>query len=125
MLIFLVLNFLDNLAYRKATHESRTYSSEYSPRYAVDGVIAAVDKNDPLVSHTQDKEKQFWMVDLGDRYDIQWIELYNRQNNRKFLFTQQPLLSCAVNIWDVESTINYLPKSTNISLYSFYEQQLL
>jgi len=73
------------LAYRKTTDESSTYSSEYSPSYAVDGVIAAADENDLLVTHTQDKEKQFWMVDLGNTYDIQWIELYNRQNNRKHL----------------------------------------
>jgi len=99
MLIFLFLNFLDNLAYRKATHESRTFSVEgHSPSYAVDGVIAAVDTYDLLVSYTQDKEKQFWMVDLGDTYDIQWIELYNRQNNRKYLSTQQPLLLHAINI---------------------------
>jgi len=75
------------LAYRKTTHESTTYSG-HSPSYAVDGVIAAVDTSDPLVSHTEDKEKQFWMVDLGDTYDIQWIELYNRQDNRKYLFIQ-------------------------------------
>jgi len=97
MIIFLFLNFLDNLAYRKATHESSTYSG-YSPSYAVDGVIAAVDISDPLVTHTLELEKQFWMVDLGDTYNIQWIELYNRQNNRKYLFTQQPILSCAINI---------------------------
>jgi len=30
---------LDNLAYGKTTHESSTYSPEYSPSYAVDGVI--------------------------------------------------------------------------------------
>jgi len=99
MLIFLFLNFLDNLAYKRKTYGSSTYSSEYSPGYAVDGVIAAVDENDPLVSHTLELEKQFWMVDLGDMYDIQWIELYNRQNNRKSLFTQQPILSCAINIY--------------------------
>jgi len=96
MLIFRFLNFLDNLAYRKTTHESSTYSGHF-PSYAVDGVIAAVDENDPLVTHTQDQENQFWMVDLGDTYDIQWIELYNRQNNRKSLFTQQRILSCAIN----------------------------
>jgi len=94
MLIFQFFNFLDNLAYRKATHESSTYPSDgFSPSYAVDGVIAAVDRADYLVSHTQNLEKQFWMIDLGDTYDIQWIELYNRQNNRKSLFTQQPILS--------------------------------
>jgi len=92
------LNFLDNLAYSKTTYESSTFSSEYYPNYAVDGVLAAVDENDPLVSHTQNSGKQFWMVDLGDTYDIQWIELYNRQNNRKFLFTQRPILSCAIKI---------------------------
>jgi len=93
MLIFFFLNFLDNLAFRKTTHESSTFNG-YCPCYAVDGVIAAVDINDPLVTHTLELEKQFWMVDLGDTYDIQWIELYNRQNNRKYLFTQQ----CAINI---------------------------
>jgi len=91
------LKSLDNLAYRKTTHESSTYSGHF-PGYAVDGVIAAVDTNDQLVSHTLYFENQFWMVDLGDTYDIQWIELYSRQNNRKYLFTQQPLLSCAINI---------------------------
>jgi len=95
------------LAYKRKTYGSRTFSSEYSPSYAVDGVIAAVDKSDPFVSHTQNSGNQFWMVDLGDTYNIQWIELYNRQNNRKSLFTQQPLLSCAINIWDVECTINH------------------
>jgi len=102
MLIFLFLNFLDNLAYRKATHESSSYIG-HSPGYAVDGVIAAVNTNDPLVSHTLELEEQFWMVDLGDTYDIQWIELYNRQNNRKYLFTQQPLLLHAINIVDTWS----------------------
>jgi len=77
--------FLDNLAYRKATHESSTYDARL-PSIAVDGVIAAVDINDPFVSHTQNLEKQFWMVDLKDTYDIQWIELYNRQTHRKHLF---------------------------------------
>jgi len=78
--------FLDNLAYNKTAHESSTYSVEgQSPNYAVDGVIAAVDTSDYLVSHTQDKKEQFWMVDLGDTYDIQWIELYNRQSSRKYL----------------------------------------
>jgi len=92
------------LAYRKATHESSTFSVEgHSPGYAVDGVIAAVDTYDLLVSHTQDKEKQFWMVDLGDTYDIQWIELYNRQNNSTYLSTQQPLLLHAINIFDIWS----------------------
>jgi len=86
------------LAYRKTTHESSTYSG-HSPGYAVDGVIAAVDTADYLVSHTKvEGIKQFWMVDLGDTYDIQWIELYNRQNNRKYLSTQQPLLLHAINI---------------------------
>jgi len=75
------------LAYGKTTHESSTQSG-HSSRYAVDGVIAAVNTSDPLVSHTQNKEKQFWMVDLGDTYDIQWIELYNRQDNREYLFIQ-------------------------------------
>jgi len=81
---------LDNLAYGKTTAESRTQSG-YSPGYGVDGVIAAVNTIDPLVTHTQDKENQFWMVDLGDTYNIQWIELYNRQNNRKYLFIQHHL----------------------------------
>jgi len=98
MLIFLFLKSLDNLAYKRKTYESSTYSG-HSSSYAVDGVIAAVDLNDPLVTHTQNLEKQFWMVDLGDTYDIQWIELYNRQNNRKFLFTQQPILLCTINIY--------------------------
>jgi len=81
------------LAYKRKTYGSSTYSSKYSPGYAVDGVIAAVDTAaDHLVTHTQDREKQFWMIDLGDTYNIQWIELYNRQNNRKSLFTQQPIL---------------------------------
>jgi len=78
---------LDNLAYRKTTAESSTYSG-HSPSYGVDGLIAAVDTYDLLVTHTQNKKEQFWMVDLGDTYDIQWIELYNRQNNRKYLFIQ-------------------------------------
>jgi len=57
-------NFLDNLAYGKATHKSSTYPSDgFSPSYAVDGVIAAVDRADYLVSHTQNLEKQFWMID--------------------------------------------------------------
>jgi len=81
---------LDNLAYGKTTAESSTQKG-YSPGYGVDGVIAAVDTSDPLVSHTEDKEKQFWMVNLGKAYDIQWIELYNRQNNRKYLFIQNHL----------------------------------
>jgi len=38
LIIFLFLNFLDNLAFRKTTHESSTYSGR-SPGYAVDGVI--------------------------------------------------------------------------------------
>jgi len=38
LIIFLFLNFLDNLAFRKTTHESSTYS-RHSPGYAVDGVI--------------------------------------------------------------------------------------
>jgi len=84
---FFLKYILDNLAYRKTTHESTTYSGHY-PGYAVDGVIAAVNINDPLVSHTKDKKKQFWMVDLGDTYNIQWIELYNRQGNRKYMFIQ-------------------------------------
>jgi len=75
------------LAYGKTTDESSSYSGHY-PGYAVDGVIAAVNTSDPLVTHTQDKKEQFWMVDLGDTYDIQWIELYNRQDNRKYLFIQ-------------------------------------
>jgi len=81
---------LDNLAYGKATDESSTYtaSDNHISRYAVDGVIAAVNTKDPLVSHTEDKEKQFWMVDLGDTYDIQWIELHNRQSNGKYMFIQ-------------------------------------
>jgi len=82
MIIFLFLNFIDNLAFRKTTHESSTYSG-HSPGYGVDGLIAADDILDLSVTHTEEKEKQFWMVDLGDTYDIQWIELYNRQNNRK------------------------------------------
>jgi len=98
MLIFLFLKSLDNLAYKGKTHESSSYSG-HSSSYAVDGVIAALDTNDPLVSHTRELVKQFWMVDLGNTYDIQWIELYNRQNNRKFLFTQQPILSCTINIY--------------------------
>jgi len=72
------------LAYRKTPHESSTYSG-HSPNYAVDGVIAAVDTADYLVTHTKHLRKQFWMVDLGDTYDIQWMELYNRQGNRKYL----------------------------------------
>jgi len=77
--------FLDNLAYGKATRESSTYDARL-PSIAVDGVIAAVNTDDYLVTHTQNLEKQFWLVDLGDIYDIQWIELYNRRTHRKHLF---------------------------------------
>jgi len=81
---------LDNLAYGKTTDESSTYTAtdNHISSYAVDGVIAAVDLHDPLVTHTKNLEQQFWMVDLGDMYDIQWIELYNRQSNGKYMFIQ-------------------------------------
>jgi len=83
--IFNFSYFLDNLAYGKATHESSTYDTR-PPSIAVDGVIAAANTTDYLVTHTKNKEKQFWMIDIGGMYDVQWIELYNRQTHRKHLF---------------------------------------
>jgi len=77
--------FLDNLAYGKATCESSTYDTR-PPSIAVDGVIAVADTTDYWVTHTKKKEKQFWMVDIGDQHNVQWIEFYNRQTHRKHLF---------------------------------------
>ncbi|XP_067942832.1 uncharacterized protein [Watersipora subatra] len=67
-----------NLALGKPAIQSSDYSqSDHPAQKAVDG-----NTNGSEFSHTEIKGNQWWMVNLGEQYEITNIELYNRNENR-------------------------------------------
>ncbi|XP_067942849.1 fucolectin-6-like [Watersipora subatra] len=70
-----------NLALNKPAKQSSNYAdSDYLAQKAVDGNTDGFD-----FSRTELKANQWWMVDLGEQYEVTNIELYNRNENRSRL----------------------------------------
>ena len=62
-----------NLAYRKRAKMSSQYSGRYSAAKAVDG-------NLNTLAHSRGQNNPWWQVDLGRKYLIQRVQIYNRRN---------------------------------------------
>lgn len=68
----------NNLAYKKATRQSTTFSPVYSSDKAVDGNLGGMIKNHPC-SHTSEvPQPPWWYVDLGTSYVIHSVRIVNR-----------------------------------------------
>lgn len=69
-------------AHNLALHKPARQSTNYSETTYFAG--AAVDGNRETFSHTQESRSvKWWMVNLGDRYGISNIVLYNRPGRGK------------------------------------------
>ena len=64
------LKITANLAKGKTTSQKTSYSN-YPARFAVNGNFADF-------SHTLEYKDQWWMVDLGRSYNVNFVRLYNR-----------------------------------------------
>jgi hypothetical protein len=97
---------IDNVAIGKISEQSSNYENAESGR-AVDGNIDG-NFNNNSVTHTQEGNNNWWMVDLGDSYLIKNIKIWTRTdccewrlNNFYVYVSDQPFTS-----FDVQETIN-------------------
>ena len=73
-----LLTALQNLALHRPTYQSSLYG-EGKPGRAVDG-NADTNYDKKSCTHTQSVNGSWWMVDLGNEYNIHSVKITNRAN---------------------------------------------
>ncbi len=115
----------DNVALRKTTSASSRYAGNSNPETAVDGNAAP--RSYPSIFHGAQPNNDFWMVDLGQNYNIRRVVYYNRREccqNRmnggliQLLNAQQTVVAQRVMSAGLIQTFSWPMTEARVSLFT-------